>query len=130
MFVWLFLNAVQIETAEDGDKPRESLCWLIVAAAAVRAAVVVLYPPLVERWPQPTATVISTSRERSGAGEACSRIHHISYVLTLISSRTLVHERPAHTCTQYQHVCKLYTCAQSRLFLVRAVCVRYFGFTT
>ena len=44
---------------------------------------VVLYPPLVVRWPQPTATVISTSRERSGAGEACSRIHHISYVLTL-----------------------------------------------
>ena len=44
------------------------------AAAAVRAAVVVLYPPLVVRWPQPTATVISTSRERSGAGEACSRI--------------------------------------------------------
>jgi hypothetical protein len=36
VFVWLFLNAVQIETAEDGDKPRESLCWLIVAAAAVR----------------------------------------------------------------------------------------------
>ena len=44
------------------------------AAAAVRAAVVVLYPPLVVRWPQPTATVISTSRDRSGAGEACSRI--------------------------------------------------------
>ena len=54
------------------------------AAAAVRAAVVVLYPPLVVRWPQPTATVISTSRERSGAGEACSRIlSHFNIMYTL-----------------------------------------------